>query len=163
MKKLFLIRHAKSSWADMNLDDFERPLNKRGKHDAPMMGKRLHKRGIKADLILSSSAKRAKKTAKKIAKEIGYSPFEIQFLETLYESNSRSMLEIIKQQNKSIDTLFMVGHNPELNTFAYKLVGFDENIVTCGIVEIGFRCEDWKDISAHNATMISYDFPKNGV
>ncbi|MDQ1339890.1 MAG: phosphohistidine phosphatase, partial [Campylobacterota bacterium] len=86
MKKLYIIRHAKSSWGDAELNDFERPLNKRGKSNAPMMGERLKKKGVMPDIIISSLAKRAKSTAEMIAKEVGYEK-KVLFDENIYESS----------------------------------------------------------------------------
>ena len=159
MKRLFLVRHAKSSWKDMNLDDFDRPLSKRGKENAPLMGKRLKKRGVVPDLILSSSALRAKATAKKIAKKLGCED-KVVLDDSLYDSDSDTMLKLLQSLDEKISVVFLVGHNPELNILADELVGFDENIVTAGIVEIVFSCKKWKQISAKNAECISFDFPK---
>lgn len=81
MRELYILRHAKSSWDDLTLADFDRPLNSRGREDAPLMGRHLAKLEIKPDLILSSPAKRAKKTAKIVAKELAYEKKEIEFVE----------------------------------------------------------------------------------
>lgn len=96
MKRLYIIRHAKSSWSDMGLDDFDRGLNKRGRLDAPKMGLRLKNKGVMPDIILSSSAKRAKKTAKIIAEFIGFSK-KIKFRDTLYDALASELDLIIKK------------------------------------------------------------------
>jgi phosphohistidine phosphatase len=93
MKKLYLVRHAKSSWEDSSLDDIDRPLNGRGKNNAPEMGERLKKQGILPDLLISSPAKRAMSTAKKIAERVGYSKKEILIDENLYPNNSLILLK----------------------------------------------------------------------
>lgn len=160
MKKLYLIRHAKSSWDDLEVDDFDRDLNKRGLRAAPMMAKRLKKGCVEPDIILSSSAKRAKKTAKMIAEGVGYSS-KIEFDDSLYVAMPKVLLKKIKKIKDKHKTAFLVGHNPELNMLAEELVGFDENIVTCGILEIKFSCKKWDEISSDNAKFISYDYPKN--
>lgn len=159
MKKLYIIRHAKSSWSDETLDDFERPLNKRGKANAPMMGERLKKKGVMPDIIISSPAKRAKSTAEIIAKQIGYK--NILFLDDIYEATSETLSKIVKSLDESYKVVFLVGHNPSLNELAYKLAGFSENIPTCGIVEIEFKCKKWVEIAPANAKLAMFDYPKN--
>lgn len=159
MKKLYLIRHAKSSWKDISLDDFDRPLNKRGKLNAPMMGERLFQRGVNPDLILSSPAKRALKTAKIIAKHLQYQN-EIEFNEDIYEASEDTLHKIICNIDDGNDTVILIGHNPGFNCLAYEYVDFDENIPTCGVVEINFNCKKWKEISVKNASFVSFDYPK---
>jgi phosphohistidine phosphatase len=158
-KKLFIIRHAKSSWKDLELSDFNRPLNSRGKKNAPMMGERLRDKNVVADIIISSPALRAKKTAKIIAKKVRYSK-EIIYDENIYASTGMLIHKIVKKIDDKNDSAFFIGHNSDLNMFAQEYVNFDENIVTCGIVEIEFDCKHWKDISKKNAKFISYDYPK---
>lgn len=162
MKKLFIIRHAKSSWKDSALDDFSRPLSKRGKSDAPMMGSRLKKRKISPDIIISSPAKRAKTTAEIIAKELKYSK-DILFNDEVYESTLSKLHEIVTKVDDKNTTIFLVGHNPSLNMLARHYVGFSKNIVTCAVLEIEFDCRRWKDASEKNAKLISYDYPKNRI
>ncbi|MDT8338879.1 MAG: histidine phosphatase family protein [Sulfurimonas sp.] len=160
MKKLYIIRHAKSSWSNGTLDDFERPLNKRGKANAPMMGARLKEKGIMPDIIISSPAKRAKSTAEIIANEVGYK--NILFLDDIYEATSETLRKILSKLEDSYRVVFLVGHNPSLNELAEKLVGFDENIPTCGILEIELRCKKWADMDPKNAKLLSFDYPKKG-
>lgn len=160
MKRLYIIRHAKSSWKDDSLDDFERPLSKRGKANAPMMGRRLKERGAHPDIIISSPALRAKTTAELIAKELGYSK-EIMFKAEMYESSSEQLHSILREIDDVNETVFLLGHNPELNMLAQMYVEFEENIVTCGIVAIEFKSEKWVDISKENATFLYFDYPKN--
>lgn len=160
MKRIYIIRHAKSSWKDTSLDDFDRPLNKRGKLNAPMMGKRLKKKNILPDSILSSSALRVKKTAKVIAKEIGYEQ-KIIYRDDMYETSSSFLDEMLKGLEDEDESVFLFGHHTGFNALAEYYVNFSENIPTCGIVEIEFNCKKWKDISVKNATLISFDYPKN--
>ena len=159
MKKLFIIRHAKSSWKDMSLDDYERPLNKRGKANAPFMGKVLKDKGILPDLIVSSPALRAKTTAAHIAKEISYSN-AILFKEEIYEADADTLHKILISMDDEDNTVFIFGHNPGLNSLAYEYLNFSQNIPTCGIIEIEFDCKKWKKISSENAKLISFDYPK---
>lgn len=159
MKRLYIIRHAKSSWSDMELDDFDRGLNKRGRLNAPIMAKRLKDRGVMPDIILSSSAKRAKKTARILADGIGYSK-KVKFEDSLYDVLPSKLHARIKKIKNKHNVAFVVGHNPELNMIAEDYIGFDENIVTCGILEIEFDCERWSEIGSNNAKFVSYDYPK---
>jgi len=159
MKKLYIIRHAKSSWSDEKLDDFERPLNKRGKENAPMMGERLKEKGIMPDIIISSPAKRAKTTAEIIAKEIGYKK-KILFDENIYEASIDELRKILIAIDDKNSAAFLVGHNPSLNDLANYYVHHEENIPTCGIIEIGFECDTWSDIEPKNAKLLSFDYPK---
>ena len=112
MKLLYLARHAKSSWKNMDLSDIDRPLNKRGKKDAPFMGKILSKKGINPDLIISSPAKRARKTALVIAEEISYPINSIQYEDNVYESSSRELLEFVKSIDDEYNSVMIFGHNP---------------------------------------------------
>jgi len=159
MKKLYLIRHAKSSWKDEKLNDFDRPLNKRGKQNAPLMGSRLRDKKIMPDIILSSPALRAKTTAELISKTVNY-PKDIIFIDEIYESTPAKLHQILTHVDDKNSTLFLFGHNPELNALLERYVNFTENLVTCGMVEIEFSCDKWVDITAHNAKFISYDYPK---
>jgi len=159
MKKLFLIRHAKSYWKDESIVDFDRPLNKRGKRNIPLMASILKKRGVMPDCILSSPALRAKNTAKFMAKGIGFTK-PILYNKNLYEATKEEIHSAIVSMDDSCEVLFLVAHNPGLNDLATHYVDFRENIVTCGIVEIAFDCESWKDIGQKVAKMLSFDFPK---
>lgn len=160
MKKLFLIRHAKSSWDDPELDDFDRPLNHRGNNDAHTMGERLKKRGVKPELVYSSGAKRAKSTAELLCKELGCEE-KIVFVDELYATTPEDILEIISKTPKHIDTLFVISHNPGLNELASELVEFGENLPTTGILEIWFDTDNWRKVSSAKKELKNFDFPKN--
>jgi len=162
MKKLYIIRHAKSSWDDMALDDFDRGLNKRGRKNAPMMANRLKNKGVMPDIILSSSAKRAKKTAKIIADGIGFSK-KIKFDDELYDVLPNELHKKLRAIKNKHNTAFLIGHNPELNMIAEDFIDFNQNIVTCGILEIEFDCDSWSEIDSSNARFISYDYPKKVI
>jgi len=159
MKKLYIIRHAKSSWKDLSLSDFDRPLNKRGTNDAPLMGKMLKRKKILPDLIISSPAKRAKTTAKVIAKEINYTE-SIVYDSDIYEAGMSTLRNIIASIDDKNKSLFLFGHNPGLGMLVDCLVGLYKNIPTTGIVEIEFDCNKWKNISATNAKLKSFKYPK---
>ena len=157
-KKVYLIRHAKSSWKDASLDDFDRPLNKRGKKDAPFMAEVLREHNIIPDIIISSPALRAKTTAQTIAEGIGYK--NILFLDDIYEATPETLQKILMKLDDSYKVVFLVGHNPSLKELAEKFVGLDENIPTCGIVAIEFACKKWSDINPENAKLVMFDYPK---
>ena len=159
MKKLYLIRHAKSSWKDPNLDDFDRPLSKRGESNAPFMGKVLKDKKAKPDIILSSPALRAKTTAEIIAKGVNYAK-EILFVEKIYEADENALHSIVAQLSDKNDVAFLFGHNPGLNELAKKCVGFEENIPTCGVLELAFDCDSWSQADAAHVKLVSFDYPK---
>ena len=159
MKTLYIIRHAKSSWKNLELDDFERPLNKRGKKNAPFMADVLKAKNVKPELIISSPALRAKRTAQTIAKALNYFK-EIVYLEQIYEASASTLERIVKNVGDEHNVAFLFGHNPGLNMLVEKYVAFEENIPTCGIVEIKFSCESWSQANKKNAEFISFEYPK---
>ncbi|HYD20220.1 MAG TPA: histidine phosphatase family protein, partial [Flavipsychrobacter sp.] len=120
-RRLVMIRHAKSSWANPLQSDFERPLNERGEHDAPMMGERLKKMGVTPDLVIASPAKRAKQTAKKIAKEMGYDIDKIQWVDKLYHCIPQVFEETLYEVKDEVKTVFIVAHNPGITQFVNEL------------------------------------------
>ncbi len=161
MKTLLLIRHAKSSWKDAGRPDFDRPLNKRGKRDAPEMGRRLRERGRVPDLILSSPARRARKTAGKIAREMGYPRGAIRFEESLYGGGAAGVLSAIRRQDDSFQSLAVVGHNPALTELANRLGDREiDNIPTCGVVVLRFDVDRWEDVGDMPGVCEDFDFPR---
>ena len=159
-KQLLLVRHGKSDWGNLDLKDFDRPLNKRGKENAPEMAERLIDRGFKFDLIVSSPAKRAKTTAKYFAE--AYQTDHIQFEEAIYEANPRTLLKIINGFDDSADSIIMFGHNPGFTDLANELSDADiYNIPTAGMVLISFPFDSWKMVSKGTGAMVFFDYPKN--
>ena len=160
MKKILLTRHAKSSWKDMSLSDRERPLNKRGKRDAPEMGQRLVQRGIQLDLIISSPAKRAIKTATKLAKEVGYTK-KIMREENLYDASEWHILEVIRSLDSKFDKVMLVAHNPGLTDLVNQISGRRlDNVPTCGIVELDYNIETWEEVGESKPEAFLFDYPK---
>jgi len=154
-KTLYLLRHAKSSWEDLTLDDFDRPLNKRGKHDAPMMAEKFAEKNPALDIIISSPAKRAHKTAKIFAVTLNTALV----LDTrLYDAEIPNMLHIIQDTFLHHNAIMLVAHNPEL-TFLNNLLSDKEinNIPTCGLVSIEFQDEK---IEAQKGRQLFYLYPK---
>jgi len=153
-RTLYIARHAKSSWDDASLSDFERPLNKRGKKDAPFIANLLKEKGIKPELILSSPAKRAKTTAKHYHETLGS---ELRFDERIYEASLMSLIYLIQETFESVDSLMIVGHNPGLTMLNDRLSNKSiYNIPTAAVVAIEF--ED--DIAAHKGKQVFYEYPK---
>ena len=161
MKMLYVIRHAKSSWKNPLMDDFDRPLNKRGEHDAPQMGERLKKKNIKADLLLSSSAKRAFITCQKIADALNYPQEKIKTEKKLYHASEETILQIIKSCDNKHNIIMCFGHNPGLTDFVNHLTGtVIENVPTCGIVACSLPIDSWKDLEWEQAKIEFFDYPK---
>ena len=161
MKRLYLIRHAKSSWAEPGLPDFARPLHGRGKADAPFMGRRLADHGVFPDLILSSPAKRARKTAICIAAAVGFDKALIRFDEAIYEADVPALLAAIARVPAACGTLFLVGHNYGITDLAAWLVGRDIGVLpTCGIAGIEFAGLSWPDLREGSGRLLFSDFPK---
>lgn len=161
MKELILVRHAKSSWKDPALRDHERPLNKRGKRDAPEMGERLAQRGCNADLFVSSSAVRALETARSFAVKLGYPPEDIQTEERIYLASVGELLEAIRGVKASVETLMLFGHNPGLTDLA-NLLGTREilNLPTCAVLHLRFDIDAWSGLEEVSGEEVTYDFPK---
>ncbi|HEX6889606.1 MAG TPA: histidine phosphatase family protein [Chryseolinea sp.] len=164
MKTLFVIRHAKSSWDASNVDDFERPLNERGKRDAPRMGKRLKEKDIHVDQMISSPAKRAYYTAKKIAKVLNYPKDDIKTDRRLYHADEETILTVVRELKDNRKTVMIFGHNPGLSEFVNSLMDGQQdidNIPTCGVVAFQFDSETWADVNWGKGKMLFFDYPKS--
>ncbi len=161
MKRLYIIRHAKSSWSDPTLSDFDRKLNKRGKKDAPFMGTRLARYGIMPDAIYASPAKRARKTARAIAKRIAFPHKKITFDESIYSSSTMDLLNVLQRVSDRKDIIFLVGHNYAITDLAVELTDADIlNIPTSGIVGIDLRIESWAETGPGTGDLLFFDYPK---
>lgn len=162
MKKLLLIRHAKSSWDNLTISDFDRPLNERGKKDAPEMAKRLVDRKIKIDAFVSSPAKRAKKTSKYFAKEFDKTKDDIILEEKLYEARPENFLTITENLKDKWDTVAIFSHNPGITDFANSLTEEKtDNIPTCGIFAIRSNIKHWRDFKTSEKEFWFFDYPKS--
>lgn len=160
MKKIILIRHAKSAWDNPWLSDHDRPLTDRGKRDAPMMAKRLKKRGIKPDIILSSTAKRAAETALITAQELEFPVQEISWENNLYHSSPSTILKYIHLQKDSKNAMLIFGHNPGLNDLIEYLGGNLDNLPTSGQFGFTLKSEHWNELSPKTAQVWFVDYPK---
>jgi phosphohistidine phosphatase len=164
VKTLFVIRHAKSSWNVKTLDDVERPLNDRGKKDAPRMGKRLKEKDIHPDLIITSPARRAASTARKIAKILKYPKDNIKVVNKLYHGDEDSMLEVLTKLKDKHNTVIMFGHNPGLTDFVNSIMSEEldiDNVPTCGVVAFQFQAERWEQVTWGTGRMMFFDYPKS--
>jgi len=161
MKKLVIIRHAKSSWERPYLDDHSRPLAERGLKDAPKMAKRLKKKGIIPDAILSSDAERAKKTALITAEILDFPKGKIHFTPNLFHCSTNTLFDEIKKTEDKVETLFLFGHNPGLNDLISKFGGEIDNLPTCGQFGLTFDVNSWQEISPQKSKLWFFDFPKN--
>lgn len=142
------------------MNDHDRPLAERGLNDAPKMAKRLKKRGIKPDLILSSSAVRALETAKFFAKEFDYPKEKIVLESNLFHASPHSILKIIRMQKDSQNTILVFGHNPGLNDLITFLGGDIENLPTAGQFGFKLKSEHWAELKPETAEVWFLDFPK---
>jgi len=160
MKTIFLVRHAKSFWGDQSTPDFDRPLNKRGKRDAPLMGDILNDKKIKLDLIISSPAKRAKKTAIAIADKISYPEKKIAYKEELYEASINTILKILQKLNEKNNSVMIFGHNPELTLFNNHISNhYIDNIPTCGVVALRLN-KNWSELNKNTCEFLFFEYPK---
>lgn len=160
MKTLFFVRHAKSSWDDITAPDRDRPLNDRGKHDAPRMGKRLAKRDVKVDLILSSPANRAITTAQIIADKLDYKLEDIVVDDRLYPCAVDDLLNIIHKLGDKLDRVMLVGHNPVLAELGHRLSSEITDMPTCAVAEFAFNAKSWSDVGNATLATVSLDYPK---
>ena len=147
MKTLLILRHAKSSWDNPLLSDYDRPLNKRGKRDAPRMGKHLYKQDLVPDHILTSSAKRARKTAAKVAKACKYMG-KIKRLESLYHAVAGIYYEKLQEQSNEYHRVMVVGHNPTMEQLVTYLTGQPRTMPTAALAHIELPIDHWKLLDA---------------
>jgi phosphohistidine phosphatase len=150
MKTLLIMRHAKSSWADSSLSDFERPLNERGQRDAPRMGQWLIEHELVPQLIISSPANRAKTTAEIVAQNADYGG-DIQFREQLYHGTPRDYVSVLKLVSATNEVVMVVGHNPGLENLVERLTGDFERMPTSAIAQIKCQLTDWNTIAANGS------------
>jgi phosphohistidine phosphatase len=161
MKTLTIVRHAKSSWKDSKLSDRERPLNKRGERDAPIMGKRVADAGIRPSQIISSPAVRAWTTARIFAKELGYPAEFLQREDGLYLASLDNLLDVIATQDPGFNNLMLFGHNPGLTDLVnYFVPGITYNLPTAGVVSVNLESDDWMLYDRPQTELVLHDYPK---
>ena len=161
MKTLYVVRHAKSSWEQEGLTDFDRPLTERGIHNAPEMAKRLIQRGPLPELIISSPANRAISTARLMALEFGISEDLIKKESSIYEAARADLMRLIARQDPDIDAIYLVGHNPGVTDLINWICDEEEaQIPTCSIATIHVDSRRWNGWEKGMGKLQDLDFPK---
>ena len=162
MKTLLLIRHAKSSWDNVILPDFERPLNERGKYDAPLMAKRIKEKKIEIDAFVSSPAKRAKKTAEIFMAEFNAKEKKLIFIPSLYEATSEKFYDAIENLKDKYDTVALFAHNPGITDFINSLECTPVyDMPTSAVYAIKIKTKNWRDFRKANKEFLFFDYPKS--
>ena len=163
MKRLTLVRHAKSDWSLPGQNDWDRPLNKRGQRDAPEMARRLRSRRLKPDLILSSPAVRAVTTASVMARELKVPAARVVQDERLYLAGPADLLAVVRELGGEANHVMVFGHNPGMTEFANRLSAGDQidNLPTCGVFTAEFDVQDWSGLDWGGGQEAEFDYPKN--
>ena len=162
-KTLLLVRHAKSSWDISSLNDFERPLNERGKKDAPAMAKRFLHKKIDIDAFVSSPAKRAKKTAELFCQEYGKKDDDIIFITKLYHASPEIFFDVVSELDDHLNTVAIFSHNMGITEFVNLLIKDMriDNMPTCGIFAVKINARKWADFKNVKRDFLFFDYPKN--
>lgn len=165
MKTLYLARHAKSDWKTVGQNDYDRPLNKRGREDAPVMAKRLIERACVPEYIKSSSAKRTTETSTLFLKEFELPDSSVEFIDNLYLADYDTIQEEIWKTNYAISSLMVVAHNPGIEyAISHFINQIIERVPTCSIAKIEFpNADSWTDVQFRQGTLIFFDYPKNSL
>lgn len=161
MKTLFLLRHAKSSWKDDAQSDYDRPLNERGKRDAPSVGRFLRERSLQPDLVLSSSAKRARKTARSVIDASGYD-LELKLTDELYLAAPEAYIHELSKLPDEVQSVLLVGHNPGLEELLAQVTGRHRPLPTAALAHIELPIEHWSEFNRHcPARLVSFWRPSD--
>src|ERR1044072_79942 len=164
MKSVIIIRHAKSSWDNIGESDFDRPLNDRGKEDAPKMAKRLLERKVSIDAFISSAAKRARKTAALFIKEFNGNKEDIKLVQELYLAGPDAFYEAIANAPASAKTIALFGHNPGITEFANDLTDVRvDDMPTCAIFAVKADIKEWSEFKDAVKQYWFFDYPKSGL
>lgn len=162
-KRLVMVRHAKSSWDIGHLNDFDRPLNERGKKDAPEMAKRLVNKKIKIDAFVSSTATRAKKTAGFFCDAYGRKDSDIILMQELYHAPAELITQLVKGFKNEYQTVAVFSHNPGITDFVNQLVKNIrlDNLPTCGVFAVTAATDKWSDFEKAEKKLWFFDYPKS--
>lgn len=164
MKRLYLVRHAKSDWNINGLADIDRPLNSRGYRDANAMSRLLSDKKLIPDLLISSPAIRAISTALIFCRNFKLRTSEIIINQDIYETSPNQYIDSVKNVDDQLNSIMLFGHNPIISNLVSDLIpSFTENLPTCAIVGIQFSgdCKSWKNVDKIPGELILFDFPKN--
>ncbi|MEX0944227.1 MAG: histidine phosphatase family protein [Balneolaceae bacterium] len=161
-KKILIMRHAKSSWDNSSLRDFDRPLNERGERDAPRMGRYLQELGMIPNQIVSSPAARAKATILKVSEEVGYHENKILWNEDLYFKGSNAYIESIRRMNDESEVVMAVGHYPMVDEVVSGLHGqmLKKHFGTATIACLESESEQWSDVEPGSCKLLWMVSPK---
>jgi len=160
-KTLYLVRHAKSSWGESGLADFDRPLNKRGCRDCQDMGARIKKHGRIPDLIVSSPASRALATARCIAQQMHYPEADIVTEKQAYCSGTGALIDILQRLDERDTAVMLVAHNPDMTGLVNMLCGTAiSDMPTCAIAMVRLEIDNWSEVGTVAGELADYDFPK---
>ena len=169
MKKLLLLRHAKSSHDDPGLKDIERPLNERGVMASHLMGRYLQEQGLVPDFILCSPAVRTRQTHKNLIEHLA-GKIPVSFPDNLYLAQPSMVLDILRHLDSKYDTILLIGHNPTINLLAHDLNDgknredhrrLIEKYPTGALTVLDFKVKDWKDIDRKTARLERFICPKD--
>jgi len=161
MKRLSILRHAKSDWDDRRLSDHDRPLNKRGLRDAPMLGLLMQQESIVPNRIIASSAKRAMQTAELVGGKIGFPADRLHTEPELYLASTEKLLNVAARCDNKIEHLMLVAHNPGMTYLVNEISDVTlDNLPTCGLFCIELDIENWQDVVTAHGSCIWYHYPK---
>ena len=159
MKSLIIVRHCKSSWADLSLSDFDRPLNKRGKIDGELMSSYLREKEKKIDKLISSTSKRTRLTSKYFIEKIHFN--SISYLDELYHASYSEIIKIISKIENNFNNIMVIGHNPGLTELINHFTDMRiYNIPTSGIIKVEFKEDKWSKITENKGKIVYKKFPK---
>ena len=162
MRTIYLIRHAKSGWDDPTLSDHDRPLNERGRRDAPMMAERMRKAGHGIDLILTSTALRAETTAMAFAHAFGLGMGDVVRLRNLYHAEPNDFMRAIRGIDDRFGQVALFSHNPGITFFAAGLgVATIDHMPTCSIFALGTEAATWQEFPSAPRRLLFFDYPTN--
>ncbi len=160
MKTLFLLRHAKSSWDDRSVRDFDRPLNERGLNAAPLVGELLRARGIRPQRIICSPAERTRQTIALVLRAAGLAE-EVHFNGRIYEANLRQLLDIVREIDDAVETALLVGHNYGIENLLAHLTGDARHMPTAALAHIVLEVEAWRDARENAGRLEFFVRPKD--
>jgi phosphohistidine phosphatase len=160
MKTLYLVRHAKSVWDLGFMPDRDRPLAERGERDAKKMAKRLAKRGVRPDLIVSSPAARAVTTAQALARRLGVKAKAIKIDDRLYGDGHDELVHALASLGQEARSVMLVGHNPGLADLAHHFTAGIRRMPTCAVAEFRFEGKGWADVDDLRPVRFSFDAPR---
>jgi phosphohistidine phosphatase len=152
MKKLLLLRHAKSSWDDAGLADFDRPLNGRGRQAAPLMGDLMRERQLRPDLVISSPAARARETIALVLKASGIRT-ELRYDERIYEATAARLLEVISEVGDEKQEVMLVGHNPGFENLLERLTTESLRVPTAALALVVLDADRWIEAGARGGRL----------